>query len=298
MPNEKRELRRQNRQASRTGKIAAQLTPPLRTVQIRRTKYLVPRTPSRRGSFFAEDPLVTAGTPTVEQALSWSYERILMMKEYEQKVAAMGDDETNISTPLADNDPFAALAQSKHTSRVLFSLKNGAIDGAQDSLGKSSRTAAKFTSAVSLFAQALRPELSGIDGNTVDVIEEGVKESLRQLSQFNRVSPIYRFRRPSNHRKHPVAAEVFSTRRILVKEQLAANVVKRKEMLQQEQDEIEALKASASFEGERILEFNTATKERKERQLRLLGKELRTVQRRLIRLGHLERGGKGPIHIR
>ncbi|KAL5380419.1 hypothetical protein DPSP01_007741 [Paraphaeosphaeria sporulosa] len=274
--------------------------------------------PKGRGSFFDDDPFVTKATPTVEQALSWSYERVLMTtEEYEQKVAEMADDETNISTPLYGNDPFAALAQNTRRSKAIISPQSRGSYGSQDSLGESSRAAAKFTSAVSpgrtdasptlIFAmsplaQASQLELSGTHGSKLETIDEGVEESSRQPSQDQQVSPFSTItRRLSKPKKILAEAEVFATRRMSLKQQLAANGVKRKDIIQREEDEITTWQASAPFEGAQLAEelqkFTTAAKEQTELRLRILDGESRTIQNRLSRLGFIERSGKGPVHL-
>ncbi|KAK7191092.1 hypothetical protein PSPO01_03255 [Paraphaeosphaeria sporulosa] len=318
LPKGRGELRRQTRQVPLPSQTATHSTPPLRTVQARRSKYVVPRILSRTGSFFDDDPFVTKATPTVEQALSWSYERVLMTtEEYEQKVAEMADDETNISTPLYGNDPFAALAQNTRRSKAIISPQSRGSYGSQDSLGESSRAAAKFTSAVSpgrtdasptlIFAmsplaQASQLELSGTHGSKLETIDEGVEESSRQPSQDQQVSPFSTItRRLSKPKKILAEAEVFATRRMSLKQQLAANGVKRKDIIQREEDEITTWQASAPFEGAQLAEelqkFTTAAKEQTELRLRILDGESRTIQNRLSRLGFIERSGKGPVHL-
>ncbi|KAF2441786.1 hypothetical protein P171DRAFT_446614 [Karstenula rhodostoma CBS 690.94] len=297
----RRELRRQNHQPPRAGQIEMHPSPPLRTVQVRRTKYVVPRILSRAGSFFNDDPFVTEPTPTVEQALSWSYERVLMTKEeYDQKVAAMVDEETSISTPL-HNDPFPVSAQYTHISNATISSQSRGGCSTQYSLGSGSHAAAKFTGAIFPFAQIPQPELSSTDRNILEDIDEGLEESVRQSNQDKQASlALNASGRPSSPKKNRVQAAVFAARRTSLKGQLADVEVERKAVLQREQDETDAWQASAPFEGAQLLEevqkFTTAAKERTELRLRVLGWKSQAIQGRLNRLDFISRNGNGSPH--
>lgn len=286
LPKGPRELRRQNHQAPHASPIATHPSPPLRTVQVRRTKYVVPRIVSRTGSVFTDDPYVSEPTPTVEEVPSWPYERVLMAKEeYDQKVAAKADDETSTSTPL-HNNPVPDFAQYAD----------------QDSPGSDFRAAANFMSALSPFARTPLLNMSGTDGNKPQDIDEGAEESFNYSNQNNQalLSSIA-FGGSPKTKNNPTQAEVFATRRMSLKKQLAAVAIQRKEIPQREQDEIDAWKASVSFEGaqliEELQEVIAAAKERTELRHSVLDGESRTIQSRLNRLVFIERGGKGPLHL-
>lgn len=303
LPRGPHELSNQNRQAHHTGQDGLHPAPPLRTVEVRRSKYVVPRTLSRSGSFFnTDDSFVEEPIPTMEQALSWSYERVLMTKEqYAQKVAAMAKEKTNSPASLHDNDPFAALARSKRKSNVIFTSFARSGCDTQTSIGESSRAAAKATNAA-VTSTRIQPQMSGTNHNTPVATHKGPEDSSGQDQDSRVALTSVASEKWFNPRKENlVPAEVYATRRALLKEKLAANGKKRAEILQQEQNQIDDWKASTPYQGDRLLEelqkFTIAVKEQNELRLRLLDNNSRDVQGRLNRLNHLERGGKPPLHL-